>query len=58
VNPAEGSGGPNKNRAGRTTENQVEEIAKIKMPDLDCFSPASAVRSVKGAARSMGAGVV
>jgi hypothetical protein len=35
-----------------------EEIAKIKMPDLNCFSLDAAVRSVKGTARSMGVDVV
>jgi large subunit ribosomal protein L11 len=32
----------------------VEEIAKLKMPDLNCFEVSSAIRSVKGTARSMG----
>ena len=44
MNPAKGLGEPNKNKVGKSTEKQVEEIAKIKMPDLDCFSPAWAVR--------------
>jgi len=35
----------------------VEEIAKIKMPDLNCFSIESAIKSVKGTARSMGVDV-
>ena len=38
VNLAKGSGEPNKNRAGRVTEEQVEEVAKIKMRNLNCFS--------------------
>ena len=54
VNLAKGSGEPNKNKVGKITEKQVEEIAKIKMPDLNCFSLAAAVRSVKGTAPSMG----
>ena len=58
VNLAKGSGAPNKNKVGKITEKQVEEIAKIKMPDLNCCSLASAVRSVKGTARSMGVDVV
>src|SRR5512141_390570 len=49
---AKGSGEPNKSKVGKVTEKQVEEIAKIKMPDLNCFSLESAVRSVKGTARS------
>ena len=57
VNLAKGSGEPNKNKVGKITEKQVEEIAKIKMPDLNCFSLASAARSVKGTARSMGVDV-
>src|SRR5260221_14159523 len=58
VNLAKGSAEPNKNKVGKITEQQVEEIAKIKMPDLNCFSLDAAVRSVKGTARSMGVDVV
>jgi large subunit ribosomal protein L11 len=54
VNLAKGSAEPNKNKVGKITEKQVEEIAKIKMPDLNCFALDAAVRSVKGTARSMG----
>jgi large subunit ribosomal protein L11 len=57
VNLAKGSAEPNKNKVGKITEQQVEEIAKIKMPDLNCFDLAAAVRSVKGTARSMGVDV-
>ena len=58
VNLAKGSAEPNKNKVGKITEKQVEEIAKIKMPDLNCFDLDAAVRSVKGTARSMGVDVV
>ena len=58
VNLAKGSGEPNKNKVGKITEKQVEEIAKIKMPDLNCFSLEAAMQSVKGTARSMGVDVV
>ena len=58
VNLAKGSAEPNKNKVGKITEAQVEEIAKLKMPDLNCFDVAAAVRSVKGTARSMGVDVV
>ncbi len=58
MNLAKGSPEPNKQKVGKITEKQVEEIAKIKMPDLNCFDLASAVRSVKGTARSMGVDVV
>src|SRR6476619_2291237 len=58
VNLAKGSAEPHKTKVGQITEKQVEEIAKIKMPDLNCFTLESAVRSVKGTARSMGVDVV
>ena len=41
VNLAKGSAEPNKNRVGKITLKQVEEIAKIKMPDLNCFDRGS-----------------
>ncbi|HKX11556.1 MAG TPA: 50S ribosomal protein L11 [bacterium] len=49
-----GSGVPNKNKVGTVTKAQVEEIAKLKMPDLDVRDLAAAVRTVEGTARSMG----
>jgi large subunit ribosomal protein L11 len=55
---AKGSGEPNKNKVGKVTEQQVEEIAKQKLPDLNAHDLASAVASVKGTARSMGIDVV
>jgi len=58
VNLAKGSGEPNKTKVGKITEKQVEEIAKIKMPDLNCFTLEPASRRVKGTARSMGVDVV
>jgi len=58
VQIAKGSPEPHKSKVGKITEKQVEEIAKIKMPDLNCFDVASAIRSVKGTARSMGVDVV
>jgi large subunit ribosomal protein L11 len=58
VNLAKGSAEPNKTKVGMITEKQVEEIAKIKMQDLNCFSVDAAIRSVKGTARSMGVDVV
>ena len=51
---AKGSGTPNKEKVGTVTEKQVEEIARQKMPDLNAASLESAVKSVKGTARSMG----
>ena len=51
---AKGSAEPNKNKVGKITVKQVEEIAKIKMPDLNAFTIEAAMESVKGTARSMG----
>ena len=51
---AKGSGTPNKDKVGKVTEKQVEEIARQKMPDLNAASIESAIKSVKGTARSMG----
>jgi large subunit ribosomal protein L11 len=53
-NLAKGSAEPNKTKVGRITEKQVEEIAKIKMPDLNCFTLEAAIKCVKGTAVSMG----
>ena len=54
VNLAKGSAEPNKNKVGKISEEQIEEIAKIKMPDLNCFTVEAAVEQVKGACKSMG----
>ena len=53
-----GSGEPGKNKVGKVTRSQVEEIAKIKMPDLSAASLEQAVRTVEGTARSIGLEVV
>ena len=51
---AKGSGTPNKAKVGTVTERQVADIAKQKMPDLNAASIETAIKSVKGTARSMG----
>jgi large subunit ribosomal protein L11 len=51
---AKGSGEPNKNKVGKVTMKQVELIAKIKMPDLNCVDLQAAIQTVLGTARSMG----
>ena len=53
-----GSGVPNKNKVGKVTKAQVAEIAKTKLPDLNCDTLEAAVRIVEGSARSMGIEVV
>jgi large subunit ribosomal protein L11 len=57
VSLAKGSAEPNKTKVGTITEEQIEEIAKLKMPDLNCFTIEAAVAQVKGACRSMGVDV-
>ncbi|MBK7812350.1 MAG: 50S ribosomal protein L11 [Saprospiraceae bacterium] len=51
---AKGSPEPNRKKVGSVDWNQIEEIAKIKMPDLNAFSLESAMKMVAGTARSMG----
>jgi large subunit ribosomal protein L11 len=51
---AKGSGEPNKNKVGKVTMKQVEQIAKLKLPDLNCTDLQAAVKTVLGTARSMG----
>jgi large subunit ribosomal protein L11 len=58
VSLAKGSAEPNKTKVGKITQQQLEEIAKIKMPDLNCFTVEAAIEQVKGACRSMGVDVV
>src|SRR5579864_4112336 len=58
ANIAKGSGTPNKDKVGTVTEKQVADIAKQKMPDLNAASLETAIKSIKGTARSMGIDVV
>ncbi len=51
---AKGSGEPNKEKVGTVTRKQVEEIAKLKTPDLTAATLEAAVKTVSGTARSMG----
>jgi large subunit ribosomal protein L11 len=55
---AKGSGQPNKVKVGKVTAAQVEEIAKLKMPDLNAGSLEAAVKTIAGTARNMGLDVV
>ncbi len=55
---AKGSATPNKNKVGKVTRAQVEEIAKTKVKDLNANDLEGAVRTVEGTARSMGIEVV
>lgn len=54
---AKGSGRPNTEKVGTVTRAQLEEIAKMKEPDLTAASVDAAVRTIAGSARSMGLNV-
>ena len=51
---AKGSGEPNKEKVGQVTEKQIEEIAKMKMPDLNAYTLEAAKKIVEGTAKNMG----
>ena len=53
-----GSAVPNKNKVGKITRNQLEEIAKVKMPDLNTKNMDMAVRIVAAQAKSMGVEII
>lgn len=53
-----GSAVPNKNKVGKITRNQLEEIAKVKMPDLNTNNMDMAVRIVASQAKSMGVEII
>ncbi|MFQ5721313.1 MAG: 50S ribosomal protein L11 [Candidatus Aminicenantales bacterium] len=55
---AKGSGQPNKEKVGQVTEKQIEEIAKIKMVDLNAYDLEAAKRIIKGTAKNMGLEIV
>lgn len=54
VKISSGSQRPQKDKVGKVSRSQLEEIAKIKMPDLNCLDLESAISQVKGTALSMG----
>jgi large subunit ribosomal protein L11 len=56
--PGAGSKEPNKNKVGKVTEKQVRELAAQKMGDMNCGSLETAIKTIKGTARSMGIDVV
>ena len=55
---AKGSGEPNKEKVGKVTEAQLEEIAKVKMVDLNAFNIEAAKEIIKGTAKNMGLEIV
>lgn len=54
LNIKKGSGEPNKKKIGKITKDQLEEIAKVKLPDLNTTDVEEAMKVVAGTARSMG----
>ena len=55
---AKGAADPKRDRAGKVTRKQVEEIATVKMPDLNANDLEAACKIIQGTARSMGIEVV
>ena len=55
---AKGSSEPNRQKVGEVTRKQVEEIARLKLEDLNAYDIQMAVRIIEGTARSMGIQVV
>jgi len=58
ANKEKGSAVPNKDKVGKITEKQVEDIAQLQMPDLNANDVEAAKQMIKGTARSMGIEVV
>ena len=54
INQPKGSGTPNKDTAGELSRSDIEEIAKIKMPDLNTNDIEKAIKIIEGTAKSMG----
>ena len=54
ANVVKGSGTPNKEKVGSVTRKHLEEIAKVKMKDLNAATMEAAVRIIEGTARNMG----
>jgi large subunit ribosomal protein L11 len=55
---AKGSGTPNKDKVGKVSLKQVEDIAKLKMPDLNANDIEAAKRIIEGTARNMGLEII
>ena len=55
---AKGSGAPNKDKVGKVTRKQIEEIARTKLPDLNAYDIEAARKIIEGTARNMGLEIV
>ena len=58
ANISKGSGVPNKEKIGKVTQDQIVEIATLKMEDLNAANIDAAVKTIAGTARSMGIEVI
>jgi len=55
---AKGSGAPNKEKVGKVTLKQIEEIARTKLPDLNAYDIEAAKKIIEGTARNMGLEII
>jgi large subunit ribosomal protein L11 len=55
---AKGSGAPNKDKVGKVTRKQIEDIAKFKLPDLNANDIAAASKIIEGTAKNMGLEII
>jgi large subunit ribosomal protein L11 len=55
---AKGSGSPNKEKVGKVTMKQLEEIARIKLPDLNAYDVEAARKIIEGTAKNMGLEII
>ncbi len=55
---AKGSGEPNKEKVGKVTQKQIEEIAKVKMADLNAYDLDAAKKIIEGTAKNMGLEII
>jgi len=55
---AKGSGAPNKEKVGKVTWKQIEDIARIKLPDLNAYDVEAAKKIIEGTARNMGLEII
>lgn len=56
--PGSGAKNPGKEKVGKVTYDQIAEIAKLKAPDLNCYSAEAGIKIIVGTARSMGIEVI
>lgn len=54
VGITKGSGTPNQDSVGQVTKDQIKSIAESKLPDLNCITIDSAIRTIEGTAKNMG----